>query len=167
MPTTYHEADSALRAALQDLRAEGHPDLAAADVTIHPRYAFGVDGEPAMKRRGRRVIIKVKINAYEARQQGLCDVTLTVDGDWWAQAPEAQRRADLDSALLRIQVVRTDTGEVKTDDCNRPVLRERAPDLYAEEFESILHKHGRASTGAQQIADILGRPQVQAEFHWG
>jgi hypothetical protein len=167
MPTTYREADADLRRILAELRADGHPDLAEADVTIHPRFAHGEDGEPALKDRGRRVIVKVKVNSYEARQQGLCDVTLTVDGAWWQGADDAARRADLDSALLRIQVVRGDTGEIKTDDANRPKLRRRVPDLFAEEFESILRKHGRASTGARQIADVLSRPAVQGEFKWG
>src|SRR5262245_12888221 len=167
MPTTYCEADPDLRRLVHELREDGHPDLAEADVTLHLRYAHGEDGEPALKDRGRRVLMKVKINSYEARQQGLCDVTLTVDGDWWKDAPEAARRADLDSALMRLQVVRTETGEVKTDDAGRPKLRRRVPDLFAEEFESVLRKHGRASTGAAQIADILARPTVQGEFKWG
>lgn len=167
MPTTYRDADPDLRQVVQELRLAGHPDLAEADVTIHLRYAHGEQGEPALKDRGRRVLVKVKINSYEQRQQGLCDCTLTVDGDWWKDAPEAQRRADLDSALMRIQVVRGETGEVKVDDANRPRLRKRTPDLFVEEFESVLRKHGRASTGAQQIADLLSRQTVQGEFKWG
>src|SRR5262245_12892740 len=151
MPTTYRDADQDLRRILAELREDGHPNLAEADVTIHARFAHGEDGAPALKERGRRIVVKVEINKYAARQQGLCDVTLTVDGDWWKDAPEGTRRADLDSALLRIQVVRGETGEIKQDDCGRPKLRRRVPDIYAEEFESILRKHGRASTGAQQI----------------
>src|SRR4051794_27395545 len=106
MPTTYREADADLKRIVQELRAEGHHELAQADVTIYLRFAHGENGEVAMRRRGRRVIIDVKVNPYQARQQGLSDVTMTVDGDWWAEADDARRRADLDSALTRIKVVR-------------------------------------------------------------
>lgn len=69
------------------------------------------------------------------------DAVIVINIEAWETLSEEQREALLDHELMHVAVVYdTETGDVKRDDRDRPVLRIRKHDL--SEFRDIVQRHG-------------------------
>ncbi len=129
---------------------DDHGAVRGSALNLHGRACLGI---------ARKIKLKDRVMG-----RGDCEVSL--DGDWWAQASEAEQRALLDHELHHF-VVQMDGKTPVTDDIGRPVIGMRAHDWEFGWFEVIAARHGLASQEVQQaklMVESTGKIFFQAEF---
>ena len=147
---------------------ETHAVTVKAKVSIDILMAYAnkdEDGQPledAIKSRGIKALGLCRIVNVKDRSKGMGDVEITLDGDWWADASEAEQRALLDHELHHIAVVVKD-GAIQHDPVGRPKIKMRKHDQEFGWFNIIAARHGQNSqecVQAKTIADTAG------QFYW-
>jgi hypothetical protein len=159
MPT-HSPAPPEVKALIADRIASGHyPDLEEAEVAINALMAFSETG-PAVKYCGQPWDLLIKGNSAKARLQGLADATLTIDGAWWADLPDAEKEAAVDRELHRLVVCRhkptasDPSDHILSDDAGRPRLKQLLPDIFLAGYSTIARRHGDASPERRQARTI-------------
>ena len=148
---------------------ETHHPLGAAGVRIDYLFAYpnyDENDKPigfALKERGRQILGKTRIINLSDRAKGHGDAEIKLDGEFWDDAPEAERKALLDHELHHISVMMTASGTVKKDDCDRPRLRLRKHDVEVGWFNLIAQRHGVHSVERQQANAIM---EHAGQFYW-
>lgn len=140
---------------------ETHKPLLDARVTIDFVFAFAdIDEQTnqpignALSKNGVKAIGLCRKIALKDRAMGRADAEISLDGQWWEQASDAERRALLDHELHHI-ATKTDKRGLVKDDLGRPVLQLRKHDYEFGWFKAIAARHGRASIERQQAAEMM------------
>lgn len=140
---------------------ETHTPLLDARVKIDLIFAFAaVDettGEPtgnALNHHGVKALGIARKIALKDRAMGRGDCEVTLDGDWWKDANEAEARALLDHELHHFQVKMDKRGLVR-DDLGRPVIVMRKHDYEFGWFKCIAARHGNTSMERMQAAQMM------------
>lgn len=168
MATTYLPADDHARSILRGLIAEHRPDLKRAGVDIRLLFAIKQPGKsglaigPAMKSRGQRVLGKCKVNGLADREAGKTDVTITLDGSWWASATDRRRQA-----LLHHEVSHIDLWDGERDEDGRPKLKAAHADWDFDGFHDLLDLYGRDSVEHANFERIARRHEEQLLLRFG
>jgi len=115
----------------------------------------GFTKAPALTHHGIRAPGQTRVLPLKDRAMGRGDAEVTLDHDWWADAPDEQRLAVLDHELHHLVVDKTAAGEVKTDDLQRPLLKLRKHDTQVGWFKIIAARHGPASQERMQAASLM------------
>lgn len=146
-----------------------HKPLLDARVTIDFVFAHGERDEHsnelktyAMTNKGHRVLGKARKVPLKDRALGRSDAEITLDGDWWDEASEPERKALLDHELHHLEV-RTDNRGVVRDDLHRPVLDIRWHDYEFGWFNVIAERHGRASQEVKIAAVMF---EKHGQLYW-
>lgn len=144
---------------------ETHALLIQAKATIDFVFAFGdVDDNGdtkgnALQKNGVKALGIARKIPIKDRALGRADAEISLDGDWWKDATDAQRRALLDHELHHLTVKMDNTG-LLLDDLGRPVIAMRKHDVEIGWFIEIARRHKGASlevTQAGQIMDESGQ----------
>jgi hypothetical protein len=83
-----------------------------------------------------------RIVPVKYRVAGLRDAIIEIDGDAWDEMSDAKRRALLDHQLCHFDVQKDKDGNIKLDDCNRPVLKIKPHDWQVGGFDAVSQRHG-------------------------
>ena len=160
-------APGEVRAVLEDVLAEYHPELAEAGVTINLLFANSTGNGPAVKLHGYPCAAVVKINGLKARVEGVMDATITIDGDAWPDWSTGQRKALIDHELYHLELAHdAKTGNYKYDDAGRPKLKMRNHDWQMGGFDAIARRHGQAAFEVQAVR-VLATERGQMFWAWG
>lgn len=139
---------------------ESHQPLLDARVTIDFVFAradLNEDNEPlndAITKNGRRCLGITRKIPLKDRALGRADAEICLDGDWWKDAPEEQRRALLDHELHHV-AVRTNKNGVVRDDLGRPELKMRKHDVEFGWFSIVAARHGEHSMERIQAKTLM------------
>jgi hypothetical protein len=171
MPT-YRDADKGAHALLREVLDESYSDLAEHGVTIELLEALAPRDEktgepkgPALVRNGLALVTKSTVNSQERRAAGSADCKIHFDGDVWAEMSEARRRAEMDAALHAFEIQSDDQGQAKLDDCHRPKLRIRPPDVFVSGYTPVISRHGWQAGAVIALRDAV-RQVRQLSFGW-
>ncbi len=158
-PTAVHEVANELLAEFAT-----HKLVVERQVKIDYLFAFpdydDESGEPtndALKWNGVKALGITRIVNLKDRTKGMGDVEICLDGNWWEDADDKERRALLDHELHHIIVT------VKNDDLGRPKIKMRKHDIQVGWFAIIAQRHGIHSQEQKQAASIM---LIQGQFFW-
>ncbi len=147
---------------------ETHQPLIDAGVTIDYVFAYArrddggnIIGE-AIKHHGVKALGLCRKIKLKDRALGRADAEITLDGDWWATAPEPQQRALLDHELHHISVEIDSRGLVR-DDLQRPVIHLRKHDIEVGWFNVIAARHQLNSQERIQARKIIAE---NGQYYW-
>jgi hypothetical protein len=168
--STFKKCDKSVREMANELLCEfeTHKPLLDAKVTIDLIFAFGDRNEQglmttsALTKGGVRALGIAKIISLKDRVAGRGDAEITLDGDWWHDAKDQQRRALLDHELHHI-TVKIKEGCSIYDDIGRPKLAMRKHDYEFGWFTIIAARHGKFSIEVEQSTRIM---EEQGEFYF-
>jgi hypothetical protein len=142
-------------------RFETHTPLLDARVTIDFVFAFAdIDEQTqqpignALSKGGVKALGLCRKIPLKDRALGRSDAEISIDGQWWEAASDAERQALLDHELHHISVKVDKRGLVR-DDLGRPVVQLRKHDYEFGWFNVIAERHGRASIERQQAAEMM------------
>jgi hypothetical protein len=147
---------------------ETHAPILDAKVKIDFVMAFADVDDNGQKKgfaithRKRQVFGECRKVKIKDRAMGRGDAEITLDGDWWATANDAERRALLDHELHHI-VVRQEMGVAIRDDIGRPKLGLQPHDVEIGWFNVIAARHGAASQEQQQAKKIM---DDWGQYYW-
>jgi hypothetical protein len=168
--STFKKCDKAVREMANEILCEfeTHRPLLDAKVTIDLLFAYadrneaGERAADALSKGGVRALGIAKIITLKDRVAGRGDAEITLDGDWWADAKEQQRRALLDHELHHLAVSIKEGCSVY-DDAGRPKLKMRKHDYEFGWFTIIAARHGKFSIEVEQSTRIM---HEQGEFYF-
>lgn len=143
---------------------ESHHALTGVGIKIDYVFAFPdydeATGEPtnnAINKGGIKALgVARKLNLKD-RTKGLGDAEILLDGDWWEDATEKERRALLDHELHHL------VATSKVDDLGRPKLKLRKHDFEVGWFHIIAQRHGVHSQEQKQAGFIM---ESAGQFYW-
>lgn len=147
---------------------ETHRMIIDAGVKIDFLFAYGKRNEDdelvgnALTLHGCRALGICRKTSLKDRAMGRGDAEISLDHDWWQDAPEDQRRALLDHELHHIEV-KLDEGGVCKDDLQRPVIRLRKHDVEVGWFREIAARHGSAS---QERIQAKATADQSGQYFW-
>lgn len=141
------------------------------DARVKVDYVFAYadvddNGQPknhAMTKRGLRILGQCRKIKLKDRVLGRGDAEITLDGDWWGLATEAEKRALLDHELHHIAVEVDSNGKALTDDFTRPKLTLRKHDHEFGWFSVIAARHGKAAQEVKQATQMM---ESHGQFYW-
>lgn len=140
---------------------ETHKPILTARARIDYVFAFsdkddhGMAKNFAITHRGNRALGVCRKIKLKDRVLGRADAEITLDGDWWGEATDAERKALLDHELHHICVELDSTGKPVTDDFSRPKISMRRHDYEFGWFAIIAQRHGAASQECVQAATMM------------
>jgi hypothetical protein len=165
MPVTFSEVTQPVYEAIDAVMSAYHSDLKRYEVSIYAEMAHASEGkEFALKDRGLPVAAKIKKTSYPQRTQGMADVILTIDAEWWKAHNDAEREGMLDGYLNRLELALDAEGNGKSDDAGRPVLKNRPVDFRVEGFDLIAQRHKEAAVETVAFRNL--EATMQAAFRW-
>lgn len=147
---------------------ETHQPLLDAKVTIDFVFAYADEDDAgnktnrALTKNGVRALGICRKIPTKDRALGRADAEIALDGDWWAEANEAERRALLDHELYHI-AIRIDKRGLVRDDLGRPALQLRKHDYEFGWFREVAARHGMFSQERKQAADML---EESGQYFW-
>lgn len=155
MPT-FKRADNSVRDMAMELIDQFHETLKDNSVKIDFVFAYPdfdeTTGEPinnALQKNGVRALgIARKLPAKD-RAMGRADAEISLDGHWWQNAEEGERKALLDHELHHL------VATADRDDMGRPIIKMRKHDYEIGMFHVIAQRHGRASQEVKYAAVML------------
>lgn len=171
MPT-FQRCDERVNAMADELLCEfaTHQPLLDAKVKIDFVFAFPDydedSGEPindALRKNGCKALGICRKLALKDRALGRGDAEISLDGEWWRQSDNSERRALLDHELHHLDVKRNKDGTAQRDDLGRPILKLRPHDHEFGWFEVIAARHGVASQERIQARRIM---EQSGQFYW-
>ena len=138
---------------------ETHAPLLKAKVEIDLVFALAEGNDAGMPGRSLRLggypcLGIARIIKYKDRVMGRGDVEVSIDGDWWAKATEAERRALLDHELHHFEI-KMKGDRILKDDEGRPLVGMRKHDFDFGWFEIIAARHGLHSQEVQQARRMM------------
>lgn len=142
---------------------ESHHPLTEADVRIDFVFAHA-DLDPdsgeklndAIRVRGFRALGVARKLPLKDRAMGRGDAEITIDGDWWNDVDDAERKALIDHELHHLEVRKDERG-ILTDDLGRPLLKMRKHDREYGFFDIIASRHGEYSQERIQMTAMVER----------
>lgn len=161
MATILTRADDDAYAMLADLIAEHRTDLADCDVEPRILLLFAASdqaGKPAMKHRGMRCLGQCKVHSYRDKVEGKPDATITLDAEWWEDAPHRRQLA-----LLHHELSHIDRYDGVIDDGGWARLQSRPGDFEFDGFHEVMQIYGDDAPEQRNINGIL-EVQRQARF---
>jgi len=159
--TTYSKAPAELIKLTQDVMRRYHGGLNDVGVLVDVLLAFPAEDAngdavgPAITVAGYAATACIKIISYKDRVVRGHDAEITIDGNCWDVASEAERTAILDHELTHLELITDAAGSVKRDDAERPRLRMRKHDRHFGWFDVVAHRHGEASLEVRQARAML------------
>jgi hypothetical protein len=138
-----------------------YKELIEAKVRIDFLFAFaevGEDGESkgdAITKHGIRALGVCRKLGVKDRVMGRADAEILLDGDWWEDASEGQRRALLDHEMHHLVVCSDQEGQVIRDDLKRPKLKMRKHDVEVGWFALVAGRHGSNSLEIEQAKAVM------------
>lgn len=172
----YETAPSEVMTVIDKVMLLHHKDLVDAGVTLSVTMVHKYDKDdelvPAMMVRGHVCLAKTSITSHADRARGVPDAKMVIDAEWgWARLSEGRREALVHDCLLRFQVQteEQEDGEVtiqrpKLDDCGRPKLKLRHPDIHIVGFSDTLEKYGESAPVAREITLFVEKHGQYALF---
>jgi hypothetical protein len=161
----YSPAPLAVRDLAQAILQEYDTHRPTLDAGVKIDYVFAfADLDPdsgekindAIRVRGFRALGVTRKLPLKDRSMGRGDAEITIDGDWWNGAGDADRKSLLDHELHHIEV-KTDKRGALTDDLGRPLLKMRRHDREYGWFDIIAKRHGKHSQEVQQAQHMMDR----------
>ncbi len=150
---------------------EDHKPLLDAKVKIDFVFAYpdldektGERTNDALSKNGVKALGICRKLSLKDRAMGRGDAEISLDHDYWEDAPEAEQKAILDHELHHLAVKMNRFGVVKRDDLNRPKLEIRHHDHDFGWFDIIAKRHGDASGERQQAAAML--VEGCGQYYW-
>ena len=138
-----------------------HKPILDARVTIDFVFAFAdIDEQTqqpignAITHHGCKALGLCRKIPLKDRAMGRADAEISLDGQWWESATDAERRALLDHELHHVSVKVDKRGLVR-DDLGRPVINLRKHDYEFGWFKVIAERNGRSSLERQQAAEMM------------
>lgn len=167
MPTKFERCDNSVYHMAKSIlkEFESHGPLNDAKVTIDFVFAYadtddnGNPKGPALTKNGVKVGGICRKTSLKERALGHADAEISLDGDWWKDATEAQRRALLDHELHHIAL----DDDAKTDDLGRPIIKLRKHDYEFGWFNIIAQRHGADSGECRQAKAIMDN---DGQLYW-
>lgn len=173
MATTFDHADADTLALAKGVIKQCYPDLVELGLTygvIMATAARDKKGEPqgaALKWHGHPAAAVIKINSYAQRVEGLPDVTIKIDADWWREHDELECKALLDSQFAALQPLTDDAGNVLTDDCGRPRIKRRQTDWHMEGYSAPAARNKDHAPEVQALRAFAVSETGQLLMAWG
>jgi len=165
MPT-YKKAGNDVKEMAQAIleEYESHEPLLSAGVRIDFMMAYPdydeASGEPindAIKQNGVKALALCRKIGLKDRTKGQGDAEILLDGDWWDDADEADKKALLDHELHHLVPTK------KLDDLGRPLLKLRRHDYQFGWFSIIAQRHGIHSQERKQAASMM---EIAGQYFW-
>lgn len=160
MPTKFERCDRSVTQMADAILEEFETHQATIDAKVKIDFVFAyADPEsdaPALQKNGVRAYGICRKTSLKERALGHGDIEISIDGDWWKDASDAQRRALLDHELHHIAV----DEDLEKDDLGRPLVSMRKHDFEFGWFSIIAQRHGADSMECRQakaIADNAGQ----------
>lgn len=141
-------------------RFETHQMLIDAKVRIDYVFAYGDrddDGQlvnDALKKNGVRALGLTRKIPLKDRALNRGDAEIALDGDWWSDAGDEEKKALLDHELHHL-IVKVDERGIVTDDLGRPLLKLRPHDYDFGFFAVIAARHGSHSQEQKQAKLLM------------
>lgn len=162
MPT-FQKCDESVHEMAREILCQfpSHKPLLDARLKIDLIFALadrddhGVIQNDALKLHGQKCLGIARKIKLKDRLMGRGDVEVTLDGDWWAEAGEEDRRALLDHELHHFMIEVDSNGKALTDDITRPKVVMRRHDYEFGWFEMIAARHGKHSQECKQAATMV------------
>lgn len=169
MPT-FEKCDLSVAAMAKELldQFETHHAVRDAGVTIDFVFAYANQDEAgnpvgnALTKNGCKCGGLCRKMPLKDRALGRADVEIALDGDWWRDATDDERRALLDHELHHIAVKIGKTGLVR-DDLGRPVVLMRKHDYDFGWFKVIAARHGKHSQERYQATEMMN---ISGQYFW-
>jgi hypothetical protein len=163
--TTYEKADEEEVAVMRDALRRWHPELEEVGLRVGVRGAQNPDG-PALKLHGHACAATIKNVQPKDRLLMHADVVIDFDEELYGRLDEASRLAMFDHELTHVELIRTKTGKVKTDEHDRPRLRLLHHDYEVSGFVSVIERHKEAAVEVLAIANAAKHcEQLVFAFH--
>lgn len=143
---------------LHDMKARVDLVFAAAD-----RDENGAAINDAITKGGVKCLGLARKIGPKDRAMGRGDAEITLDSDWWDNAPEEEQLALLDHELHHLTVKKDKFGVYCTDDSHRPVIKLRPHDYEFGWFKAIAARHGNASPERMQAKTLMDEA---GQFFW-
>ena len=162
--STFQKCSKQVEDMAREIRAqfETHHPLNDAEVTIDFVFAYGARDEAtnaligdAITHNGCKALGLTRKIPLKDRALGRADAEITLDGDWWANAPEPEQRSLLDHELHHV-AIKIDRRGLVRDDLGRPVIQLRKHDVEVGWFKVIAARHGLNSQERIQAKQIMG-----------
>lgn len=161
--STFQRAEPALVELANSILCEhaSHKPLLDAKARIEYVMAYAdlnEDGEQtghALVARGCRLLGYARKMPLKDRAMGRADAEVTLDGDWWKDASEPERKALLDHELHHLTPKLDKDGALILDDLNRPKIALRKHDFEFGWFTAVAERNGAASLERRQAKQIL------------
>ena len=148
---------------------ETHKPLIDSGVGVDFVFAYAEKdektGEPigdALSKNGVKALGICRKIPLKDRAMGRADAEICIDGDWWEEATDEERRALLDHELHHIAIKIDKRGLVR-DDLGRPVLQLRKHDFEVGWFKVIAARHGDNSQERLQARQVMG---LMGQYFW-
>lgn len=170
MPT-FQRCDNSVNEMAAEIltKFETHKPILDARVKIDFVFAFPDcsqdTGEPmndALRKGGVKCLGICRKIPLKDRALGRGDAEISLDGDWWKQASEGERRSLLDHELHHLDV-KKDGKRFELDDLGRPVLRMRSHDVEIGWFRVVAERNGADSQERIQAKSIM---ENDGQFFW-
>ena len=144
---------------LTQSRIDGfYPDLVECQMTYGILLAHPSESNPdrpPLISRGFPVTGDVSKSNPKQRVLGALDVTITLDGPFWATLDDDEKAAEIDHWLYRLQLQRDKKTKVyKTDDAHRPIFKMRAHDKEVGVYDEVVRRHGRKAPESKAVEDL-------------
>ena len=173
--TIYCRATEQQEAILREVVSDYHERLVRAGVTIdllEARSELDDEGEPkgdALTHGGYGALAIARVVNHRDRVKGCADVSIEIDGRWWEEASDEERKALVDHELTHFEVVYEDVEQEipKYDLGGRPKLKIRKHDRQYGWFDEIAERWGTASQehqGARQMLSETVRGMYQLDL---
>jgi hypothetical protein len=165
MPT-FKRCDSSVEKMAKALISEFETNypLEANEVRIDYLFAYGdrdeVSGElitDALKKGGMKCLGITRKLSLKDRSKGLGDAEICLDGDYWAEASDAEKRSLLDHELHHL------AATAKRDDLGRPIIKLRLHDVEFGWFAVVAARHGDYSQERMQARRLMDK---FGQFFW-
>jgi hypothetical protein len=124
----------------------------------------GVPVGPALKHNGYAALGLTRILGPKERLMERGDCEIVIDGDRWPNLSTEKQDALIDHELEHLQPKFTKTGDVVTDDLNRPKLKLRKHDHQFGWFDNVARRHGKESIEVNQFKALCESEQGQLYF---
>jgi len=147
---------------------ETHQPLLDAKVTIDFVFAYADEDDAgnkignALSKNGCKALGICRKIPLKDRALGRADAEIALDGDWWNEANDEEKRALLDHELHHIAIKIDKRGLVR-DDLGRPVLQLRKHDHEFGWFKAVAARHGMFSMERQQAAEMM---HECGQYYW-
>ena len=156
MSTTYERAPKEVDRLAKELIEEHKEHEMLKDYKVKIDFVFAYSSEafiPALKHNGVKALGIARRLGLKDRAMGRGDAEIAIDGDWWKEATDLERRALLDHELYHLDV--NTSGVNFKDDLGRPKLYLRPHDYEFGFFKHIARRYGLASQERQQAKKMF------------